>query len=98
MGKETNLSFAEAYAALQEGKCVRRAKWLGYWVVEDGDVVMHCKDGNIVRMSKGCDSMFTLSHTIENDWLIVDEKHREELDKITGSRVLNPVQTVGCGG
>ena len=88
---ETGNSFRVAYAALKAGYAVRRASWLGYWVRVGEDVVMHCKDGRIIsQASCDCCPMFTLSNTIANDWVILDEAHRKELDKIHSAKLLLP--------
>ena len=87
--KKTGLTFAEAFAALKEGKCVRRAEWLGYWEPDGENILMKCKDGRVFDMSKGCVPMFTLSNTLANDWVIVDEAHKAEFDKIHAAKILN---------
>jgi len=93
--KKTGLTFKEAYEVLKAGGCVKRAEWLGYWVVEKGSrtsgaesVTMYCKDGRIVDMLFGCDPMFTLGNCCADDWMVVDEKHRKELDRIRESGIL----------
>ena len=86
---ETGNSFRAAYAALKAGYAVRRAPWLGYWIRVGEDVVMHCKDGRIIsQASSDCCPMFTLSNTIACDWVILDEAHRKELDKIHSAKLL----------
>lgn len=86
---ETGNSFRVAYAALKAGYAVRRAPWLGYWTRVGEDVVMHCKDGRIIsQASSDCCPMFTLSNTIASDWVILDEAHRKELDKIHSAKLL----------
>ena len=88
---ETGNSFRAAYAALKAGYAIRRASWLGYWVRVGEDIVMHCKDGRIIsQASSDCCPMFTLSNTIACDWVILDEAHRKELDKIHSAKLLRP--------
>ena len=88
---ETGNSFRAAYAALKAGSAVRRASWLGYWIRVREDVVMHCKDGRVIsQASSDCCPMFTLSNTIACDWVILDEAHRKELDKIHSAKLLMP--------
>ena len=85
------LSFTEAFCLLKKGYCVRRAEWLGYWEPVGGTtIIMHCKDGRQIDMSKGCLPMFTLEHTLAHDWLLVDEVHKAELDKLHASGVCGP--------
>lgn len=88
---ETGNSFRAAYAALKAGYAVRRASWLGYWIRVGEDIVMHCKDGCVIsQASSDCCPMFTLSNTIACDWVILDEAHRKELDKIHSAKILLP--------
>lgn len=88
---ETRNSFRVAYAALKAGYAIRRASWLGYWVRVGEDVVMHCKDGRVIsQASSDCCLMFTLSNTLACDWVILDEAHRKELDKIHSAKLLLP--------
>ena len=88
---ETGNSFRAAYAALKAGYAVRRASWLGYWIRVGEDVVMHCKDGRLIsQASSDCCPMFTLSNTLACDWVILDEAHRKELDKIHSAKLLRP--------
>ena len=88
---ETGNSFRVAYAALKAGYAVRRASWLGYWIRVGEDVVMHCKDGRVIsQASSDCCPMFTLSNTLACDWVILDEAHRKELDKIHSAKLLKP--------
>ena len=88
---ETGNSFRAAYAALKAGYAVRRASWLGYWIRVGEDIVMHCKDGRVIsQASSECCPMFTLSNTLACDWVILDEAHRKELDKIHSAKLLLP--------
>ena len=88
---ETGNTFRVAFAALKAGYAVRRASWLGYWVRVGEDVVMHCKDGRVIsQASCDCCPMFTLSNTLASDWVILDEAHRKELDKIHSAKLLLP--------
>ena len=75
---------------MKDGKAIRRAAWLGYWVANGQDVLMHCKDGTTISMQKGCIPMFTLSNCVAEDWIVLDDAHRAELDKIHAARILMP--------
>ena len=88
---ETGNSFRVAYAALKAGYAIRRASWLGYWIRVGEDVVMHCRDGRLIaQASCDCCPMFTLSNTLACDWVILDEAHQKELDKIHSAKLLMP--------
>lgn len=90
------LTFSEAYEEfLSQGVPIKRVEWLGYWAMEDDDLVMYCKNGDIVHLSKGCDPSLTLSNVAENDWMPVNDDLRKELDTIRVSRVLVQETTQG---
>ena len=91
------LTFSEAYQIfLSQGTPIKRVGWLGYWAIEDDDLVMYCKNGDVVHLSKGCDPSLTLFNIAENDWMPVDDDLRRELDMIRESRVLVQETSTGC--
>lgn len=96
MGPKTVMSFSDAFTYLSTGYAVKRVEWLGYWVKDGTDLVMHCKDGSIVRLSEGCDPILTLGSVAAGDWMIVYDSLRAELDKIHKSGILGPKPTVGA--
>lgn len=90
------LTFSEAYHIfLSEGTPIKRVDWLGYWAIEDDDLVMYCKNGDVVHLSKGCDPTLTLSNIAENDWMPVNDDLRAELDMIREFHVLDRGTPVG---
>ena len=89
-------TFSEAYQRfLSRGIPVKRIGWLGYWVIEGNDLVMYCKYGDVVNLSKGCNPSLTLSNIAMDDWMPVYDDLRMELDLIRESRVLVN-ETVGA--
>ena len=52
------------------------------------EIVMHCKDGKVVHMNSGCDSMLTAENMAANDWMILTDEQVAELDKVIASRCL----------
>ena len=84
------MTFKEAYESLKSGNAIRRATWLGYWIADGQNVLMHCKDGTVVSIKDGCVPMFTLSNCIADDWVVLDDAHRIELDKIHEAKILLP--------
>lgn len=102
MDRKYIVSFKEAFAAMQHGLAVKRIGWLGYWRIEEyahpdcikhnGEtvegIVMHLKDGKVVRMNDGCDSVFTAENMSESDWMVLSETQKDELDKVIESGCL----------
>lgn len=52
------------------------------------DIVMHCKNGKIVNLSKGCDPLLTAENMAANDWMVLTDGQVAELDKVIASRCL----------
>ena len=52
------------------------------------EIVMHCKDGTVVHMNSGCDSMLTAENMAADDWMILTDEQVAELDKVIASRCL----------
>lgn len=52
------------------------------------EIVMHCKDGKVVHMDSGCDSMLTAENMAADDWMILTDEQVAELDKVIASRCL----------
>lgn len=76
------MDFASAFISLQRGHKIRRKHWTGYWVVEDGEVIMHTRDGRKISIRESEDMMYTISNMACNDWEIADNYGAaKELDK-----------------
>lgn len=95
MDPKTVMSFSDAFTYLSGGYAIKRIGWLGYWVKDGNDLVMHCKDGSIVRLSEGCDPILTLGSVAAKDWMIVYDSLRAELDEIHKSGIFKPKPTEG---
>ena len=52
------------------------------------EIVMHCKDGKVVHMDSGCDSIQAADDMAADDWMILSEDQVAELDKVIASRCL----------
>ena len=82
------LSWNEAWYYLKAGVPVKRLSWEGYWQMENGKLVMHCKDGSLVGLDS-CDEPFTLENIAQLDWLPLNQRMKDNLDEIHTSGVLN---------
>ena len=81
------LPWRDAWEFLQAGVPVKRVTWLGYWMLSNGELVMHGKEGMQVTLDC-CDQMFTLENISCDDWIPVTQKMKDELDAIHKSRIL----------
>ena len=69
------MEFIYALDALKEGKKVKCPEWLGYWKMENETIMMHCKDGVVMKLTDSEDIFYTLRFTTRNDWEIVDDNY-----------------------
>ena len=89
MNYKSVFTFSEAYHAfLSQGTPIKRIGWHGYWVMANGELIMYCKNGDVVHLSKGCNPSLTLANIAMDDWMPVSDELRKELDMIRLSRVL----------
>lgn len=67
------MNFASALFAMERGHKVKRPHWDGYWALEDGEVIIHCKDGQVLRLRDSIDIIYTLKNTACDDWVIIKD-------------------------
>ena len=66
------MKFSEALEILKSGGKVRRAHWMGFWVMQDGTIMLHCKDGSVFDIRQTDDVLYTLENIAAEDWEAVD--------------------------
>ncbi len=66
------MNFKEAFELMKQDKKVKRGHWAGYWALEMGDIVMHCKDGRIINIRDSEDMQFTITNMLADDWQLAD--------------------------
>lgn len=69
-----NMSFREAWFQMLLGKKVKRPLWDGYWAWENGTIMMHCKDGNVIDIRQTDNPAYTFTNIAERDWRVVVER------------------------
>lgn len=67
------MDFASAVFAMERGHKVKRKHWSGYWRLEDGELIMHCRDGRVLNLRESEDMVYTLRNISCNDWEIVKD-------------------------
>ena len=72
------MRFENVFQALKEGKKIKRTVWRGFWQLENGKVMMHCKDGKVMDIQETKDIIYTLSNIAADDWEVVDEEYTFE--------------------
>lgn len=81
------LAWTDAWTFLASGVPVKRLAWMGYWQIEKGKLVMHCKDGKLVTLAD-CDNPFTLDNIAHNDWVPLTQSMKDSLDAIHAAKIL----------
>lgn len=69
------MEFSKAFEALKQGKKIKLSHWKGYWQLENGKVIMHCKNGEAIDLQDSKDIIYTLSNITSDDWQIVDKDY-----------------------
>lgn len=67
------MDFASAFISLQRGHKIKRNHWGGYWEIEGGEIMMHCRDGKVINIRESNDILYTVSNMACNDWKIIDD-------------------------
>lgn len=76
------MRFAEAYQELKEGKKIKLPHWIGYWVVENGTVMMHCSNDKVIPLLESDDIFFTLDNIASDDWEVLSDSFDEKESKV----------------
>lgn len=72
---KVNVSFKTAWELLKAGEKVKRAHWDGYWAIENGTIMMHCKDGSVIDIKDMEDVVFTFDEMAADDWQVAGESN-----------------------
>jgi len=76
------MNFKEAYEALKQGACIKRAHWLGYWqwnpAMKTIDVVT--KNGHVVPLQYMEDVGYILDIFCQDDWEVCDPVYATDLN------------------
>lgn len=74
------MNFGKALEALKAGSKVKLPSWAGYWQKEGDTIMMHCKDGQVLDIRETKDVFYTLGNIASEDWEIMDEEYKADLD------------------
>lgn len=73
------MNFSQAYLAMRKGKRIRREPWEGYWAWEDGTIMMHCQNGDVIDIRQTANPSFTFDNIATNDWEIIEGDYINEV-------------------
>ncbi|WP_052343607.1 hypothetical protein [Bacillus massiliigorillae] len=86
------MDFCKAYKEMRDGKKIKRKEWGGYWVIENGTIMIYCKDGTVLDILDTKDLFFTIENMLEDDWVVIDEDI--SINEITINFQLNNVDDI----
>lgn len=69
------MNFGQALEELKKGNKIKLPSWGGYWELENGNVMMHTKDGEVLDIRETENILYTLSNIASKKWLVADEKN-----------------------
>lgn len=69
------MNFTKAFEALKAGYKIKLAHWSGYWKLENGKVIMHCKDGRDIDLQDSEDILYTLSAMASDEWEVLRDDY-----------------------
>ena len=64
------MSFQEIYKYFVAGAPIKREGWGGFWRYDIQGIRMYLQDGEVMNIEESPNMIFTLSHTVIDDWEI----------------------------
>lgn len=65
--------FKEAFTYMKSGKKITLPEWGGYWYIEDNEIMIHCKDGEQLKLRDSINIVQSIEFMTRDDWrLYVD--------------------------
>ena len=76
------MTFKEAFNEMVlNGALIKRTSWAGYWKWENGTIMMHCKEGNVMDIRHTRDVSYTIRGMLKDDWEIATTENSPLLEK-----------------
>ena len=66
------MQFRHAFFHMLEGKAVKLPHWSGYWVWENGTIMMYTKEGDVLDIRKTERPAYTFSNIADVNWEVCD--------------------------
>ena len=75
------MTFKEAFNEMVlNGALIKRTSWAGYWKWENGTIMMHCKEGNVIDIRDTRDVSYTIRGMLKDDWEIATTENSPLLE------------------
>jgi len=71
------MTFKQMFPYFVAGVSIKRKPWGGYWKydLENDNVVMYTKEGNVISLTDTTDILYTLSNILSDDWEIATNEN-----------------------
>ena len=73
------MNFGQAFELMKQGVKVKLPNWAGYWAWENGTIMMHCKDGEVIDLRDTERPEYTFTNMASEDFMVADEKNTSVL-------------------
>lgn len=69
------MNFGQALELMKQGHKVKLPHWAGYWCLENGNIMMYCKDSTVLDLRETKDTLFTFNNVVSEEWEIADKEN-----------------------
>lgn len=69
------MNFGQAFELMKQGVKVKLPNWAGYWAWENGTIMMHCKDGEVIDLRDTKRPEYTFANMASDEFIVADEEN-----------------------
>ena len=69
------MNFGQAFELMKQGVKVKLPNQAGYWVWENGTIMMHCKDGEVIDLRDTERPEYTFANMASDEFIVADEEN-----------------------
>lgn len=73
------MNFSEAFEAMRKGAKVKLPSWEGYWAWEDETIMMHTKNGEIIKLLDTQRPQYTFENMASDEFINADNSNTPAL-------------------
>lgn len=76
------MQFRYAFFEMLNGHAVRLPSWSGYWIWENGTIMMHTKEGEAIDIRQTKNPAYTFSNIADNNWEVCEPIVEDTVERI----------------
>lgn len=69
------MNFREALKEMKAGNKVKLPNWAGFWAWENGEIIMHTKEGDVMRLLDTQRPEYTFDNIASNEFVIANAEN-----------------------